>query len=136
MLAALVFFGTRIGLADPQQAPELNETQLTERFGEQEFAPEGGFVLRAGRKLPGLVWENPRLVAKVLDKTAIPTRWFNERFEEVETADQPGRYYAYGEAPVPAGPVLRRAMTCCCVTSDVGPVPTGRASDPRDNTGR
>ncbi len=116
MFATLVFFNST--LASAQSLRELNETQLVERFGEQEFAPEGGFVLRAGQTLPELVWENPELVAKVVDETAISTQWFNERFEKVEAADQPGRYYAYGEAPVPAGPVLRRAMTCCCVTKD------------------
>lgn len=114
MLAVIVLFGTTIAVAAPPR--ELNEAQLKERFGEQEFAPEGGFVLRAGQKLPGLIWESPKLVATVVDDTAIPTRWFNEQFEEVVTADQPGRYYAYGEAPVPSGPVLRRAMTCCCVS--------------------
>jgi len=112
-LATFLFFDAKLVLA--QRPQELNETQLRERFGEQEFAPQGGFVLRAGQKLPSLVWENPELVAKVVDDTAIPTRWFNQQFEEVESADQPGRYYAYGEAPVPDGPVLRRAMTCCCV---------------------
>ena len=49
----------------------------------------------------------------------IRTRWFNESFEEVLVAQEPGRYYAYGEAPVPAGPVLRRAITCCCIGKDV-----------------
>ncbi len=116
-LTALVFFGTRIGLAEPP--PTISETQLRERFGEQEFTPEGGFVLRVGQKLPGLVWESPELVAKVVDDTTIPTRWFNEQFEEVETVEQPGRYYAYAEAPVPAGPKLRRAMTGCCVAQDL-----------------
>jgi CubicO group peptidase (beta-lactamase class C family) len=97
----------------------LNENKLKERFGEQQFAPEGGFLLRVRQKLPDLVWENPELVAKVVDDPAIPTRWFNERLEEVQTADKPGRYYAYGEAPVPSGPPLRRAMTCCCVADKV-----------------
>jgi len=95
------------------------ETDLSERFGEQEFWPRGGFILRAGQRLPELVWQHPELVAKVVDDPKIPTRWFNESFEEVKTAHEPGRYYAYGEAPVPKGPVLRRAMTCCCVGDDV-----------------
>ncbi|MEQ9408215.1 MAG: serine hydrolase domain-containing protein [Fuerstiella sp.] len=117
ILAALVCFATRTGSAQPPG--ELNATQLAERFGEEQFAPEGGFVLRVGQQLPRLVWKNPELVAKVIDEPAIPTRWFNARFQQVETAGEPGRYYAYGEAPVPAGPVLRRAMTCCCVAGDL-----------------
>lgn len=97
----------------------FTKTELKERFGEQQFSPEGGFILRPGQTLPNLAWQHPKLVAKVVENAAILTRWFNERFEEVETADKPGRYYVYGEAPVPAGPVLRRAMTCYCVGKDV-----------------
>ena len=97
----------------------VNERELREHFGEQQFLPAGGFVLRRGQKLPALVWEHSELVATVVEDPTIITRWFNERFEEVQVAREPGRYYAYGEAPVPAGPVLRRAMTCCCVGKSV-----------------
>ena len=95
------------------------ETELRERFGEQRFRPEGGFILAVGQTLPDLKWEFPELVAMVVDRPAIPTRWFNERLEEVEIAAKPGRYYAYGEAPTPSGPPLRRAMTCCCQRQSV-----------------
>lgn len=97
---------------------EAGDRQLAERFGEQQFLPQGGFVLRAGQPLPPLVWESPETVARVIDKVAIPTRWFNEQFEEVTEAKGPGRYYVYGEAPVPVGPPLRRAMTCCCTRKE------------------
>lgn len=92
-----------------------DEAELRRHYGEQQFVPEGGFILRPGQRLSKLVWEHPELVVTVVGEPTIPTRWFNDRFEEVETATEPGRYYAYGEAPVPAGPPLRRAMTCCCV---------------------
>ena len=98
-----------------EQQGEVDETELRERFGEQQFVPKGGFILREGQELPNLVWEHPDLVATVVDDPQISTCWFNERFEEVQVAQDPGRYYAYGEAPAPAGPRLRRAMTCCCV---------------------
>ncbi|MGZ0174254.1 MAG: serine hydrolase domain-containing protein [Planctomycetales bacterium] len=96
-----------------------NKKLLTERFGEQQFRPEGSFVLTVGMKLPELEWRSPELVATVVNRHAIPTRWFNERFEEVEVAAKTGRYYAYGEAPTPNGPPLRRAMTCCCLPPSV-----------------
>lgn len=96
-----------------------DESEIRQHFGEQQFAPEGGFVFTLGQKLRSLVWEHPKLVATVVDDPTIPTRWFNERFEEVETATEPGRYYAYGEAPAPAGPPVRRAMTCCCIANDL-----------------
>ena len=92
--------------------------ELRERFGEQQFLPPDGFLLRQGQRLPALVWEHPKLVAQVVTDITIPTRWFNDRFEEVTMAEEPGRYYAYGEAPVPAGPVLKRAMTCCCLSEE------------------
>lgn len=97
----------------------FDETELRERFGEQQFRPAGGFILHQDQQLTGLKWDNPDLVAKVLDDPKIPTRWFNERFEEVQVASEPGWYYAYGEAPAPAGPALRRAMTCCCIDKTV-----------------
>lgn len=92
--------------------------ELRRRFGEQQFAPPDGFVLRQGQQLPALVWERPELVAQVVTDIAIPTRWFNDRFEEVTVAERTGRFYAYGEAPVPDGPVLRRAVTCLCLSDD------------------
>ena len=90
--------------------PVHDENKLQEQFGEQQFSPKGGFLLSIGRPLPSLVWEHPDLVAKVVDDPTIPTRWFNERFEEVASAKQPGRFYVYGEAPAPDGPPLRRAI--------------------------
>ena len=106
-------------VAAQEQQGAVNERELREHFGEQQFAPQGGFILQQGQRLPGLIWEHPDLVATVVDDPKISTRWFNERFEEVHAAPEPGRYYAYGEAPAPAGPVLRRAMTCCCVGKNV-----------------
>ena len=70
----------------------FKDRQLTERFGEQEFRPQGGFILTAGQRLSDLVWERPDLVARVIDDSAIRTRWFNERLEEVKTAHKAGRY--------------------------------------------
>ena len=113
VITAMPFF-----VASTTQAG-VEESELKEHFGEQQFAPAGGFILRQGQKLPDLVWEHPQLVARVVENHTIPTRWFNERFEEVRIAREAGRYYVYGEAPVPDGPVLRRAMTCCCVGKDV-----------------
>ncbi|QDT34452.1 serine hydrolase domain-containing protein [Thalassoglobus polymorphus] len=93
--------------------------ELRRHFGEQQFSPPVGFILRQGQQLPELVWEHPHLVSQVLDDATIPTRWFNDQFEAVQVASEPGRYYAYGEAPVPDGPPLRRAMTCCCVVKSL-----------------
>eukprot|EP00913_Durusdinium_trenchii_P028498 g26726.t1 len=114
MFALIVALAANASAAD---SPEIAE--LKERFGEQKFHPKGGFIVRQGQPLPELVWEHPRRVAKVVDKPAIPTRWFNEQLNEVKVARRPGRYFAYGEAPVPSGPPLRRAMACCCLGKEV-----------------
>lgn len=92
---------------------------LRTHYGEQAFFPDGGFVLKKGQRLSNLVWENPELVGKVLGDVTIPTRWFDASFREVTVATDVGRYYVYGEAPAPKGPVLRRAMTCYAVAEDV-----------------
>ncbi len=113
IITAMLFFVAPTTMAIAQ------ESELKEHFGEQQFAPAGGFILRQDQKLPDLVWEHRKLVAKVVKKPTIHTRWFNEKFEEVQTAREVGRYYVYGEAAVPDGSVLRRAMTCCCVGKDV-----------------
>ena len=67
-----------------------DDAQLRAHFGEQQFSPRGGFVLRQGQALPPLVWAQPQLVATVVDEPTIPTRWFNERFEEVGVAAKTG----------------------------------------------
>ena len=124
-IALPILIATAIGLLPVSRGEDtandrtVKEQELRARFGEQQFVPDGGFLLRQGQKLPNLTWEHPELVKLVLDDGTIPTRWFNERFEQVRIADRPGRYYAYGEAPTPSGPALRRAMTCCCVANGV-----------------
>lgn len=113
---ALVISATTLATTSLTRA---NEPVLPQHFDEQQFAPEGGFVFRPRQELGNLAWQHSKLVATVVDDTTIPTRWFNERFEEIESANEPGRYYAYGEARTPTGSRLRRAMTCCCVEHDL-----------------
>jgi hypothetical protein len=118
------------------------DAELREHFGEQQFQSQGGFLLELGQKLPDLEWESHELIATVVESPAISTRWFNEQFDEVHVTAKSGRYYAYGEAPTPSGPPLRRAMTCCCVPRGVDlktlavkypeqPVPESRQNEQR-----
>jgi len=102
-----------------QENMDTEMNHLLTHYGEQNFFPDGGFVLKQGQSLPNLVWENPELVGKVLDDVTIPTRWFDASFNEVTVAEDVGRYYVYGEGPAPSGPVLRRAMTCYAVAEGV-----------------
>jgi CubicO group peptidase (beta-lactamase class C family) len=91
---------------------------VRDHFGEQDFAPAGGFVVHAGETLPALVWERPEIVGALLPDCHIPTTWYDDSHTVVTTAEAPGRYIVYGEAPTPNGSPLRRAMTCCCVGGD------------------
>ena len=92
---------------------------MKRHFGEMTFRPEGGLVLRKGQKLPPLVWDEPEIAALLVEDTTIPTRWFDGSLREVTVAHSTGPYYAYGEAPVPEGHPLCRALTCCCVGREV-----------------
>ncbi len=87
-------------------------------FGEQDFRPQGGYVLRHGQVLPPLVWDDPQTVALVLDDLSITTRWFDDAFNEVSEAHGTGLYYVYGEVRNPNGLLIKRAKTCYCVAAD------------------
>ena len=114
---------TSVLLAFSAGGAEASETSaradyMKNHFGEMNFKPEGGFILRKGEALPNLVWDEPEIASALLKDTAIPTRWFDSDLNEVTKAEKTGRYYAYGEAPVPEGHPLCRAMTCCCLEKD------------------
>ena len=95
------------------EAAELKKNR--ELFGQQLFAPKGGFVIIAGRPLPPLVWKQPATLAKLTKDPTVRTRWFDAELREVKSATQSGRYFAYGEATGPGGSEFRRAMTCVAV---------------------
>lgn len=99
---------------------ELNErvAYMKDHFGEMQFKPEGGFILRKRQPLPDLVWDEPEVASALLEDTVIPTRWFDSELNEVTKTDKAGRYYAYGEAPAPEGAPLYRAVTCLCLDED------------------
>ena len=47
---------------------ELNEriAYIKDHFGEMQFKPEGGFILRKGQPLPDLVWDEPEVASALL----------------------------------------------------------------------
>lgn len=123
---ALIFLLPTIG-SSPALAQEQADTMsfhsrvhyISTHFGELTFHPQGGLILRAGEKLPQLVWEEPKVADTILTTdTTIPTRWFDTDLAPVIRARTPGRYYVYGEAPTPSGPPLRRAMTCYALPAE------------------
>jgi len=119
MLICFLGISVQVWSAEKDMYDDADIAYMKTHFGEQEFLPEGGLLLREGQHLPKLVWHNSKLVGTVLEDTKIPTQWFDADFNAVNVANKPGRYYVYGEAPAPQGPPLRRAMTCYCVPSDV-----------------
>jgi len=122
---AMAALATISGVAQPEAAlrePAASEAadlaQLRQDFGEQQFVPDGGFLLRTGQPLPNLVWKDPTWIANHVGDAPITTRWFNERLDEVTEVETAGRYYVYGEASGPGGPVLQEAVTACSVGAE------------------
>ena len=120
MSQILIAIAISVLLAFPAWSAEMSETStradyMKNHFGEMNFKPEGGFILRKGEVLPKLVWDEPEVASALLKDTAIPARWFDSNLNEVTKAERTGTYYVYGEAPVPEGHPLCRAMTCCCL---------------------
>ncbi len=72
--------------------------------------PRWSFIFDPG-PFPKLEWENPELVKQHLGATELVVRWFDADLNEVEKAEQPGRYAAYVEAIADDGRKIRRAMT-------------------------
>ncbi len=117
-LATSLLWSASTGDTEPTETSS-RVAYIKDHFGEMHFKPEGGFLLTQGQTLPNLVWDEPEVAEALLDETTIPTRWFDHDFNEVKTAEKAGRYYVYGEAPAPDGPPLRRAMTCCCLETNI-----------------
>ena len=125
-LLTLTFLIPAIGSNPAQAQDQAAEVSFQDRvqyisthFGELNFHPQGGLILRVGQKLPPLVWEEPMVADEILaSDMTIPTRWFDADFAPVTHTPKPGRYYVYGEAPTPSGPALRRAMTCYALPAD------------------
>jgi CubicO group peptidase (beta-lactamase class C family) len=65
-------------------------------------------------KFPGVEWDKPYLVEKVMGKFPLKARWFNAELNEVSTPEKPGRYALYVEGKTPKGKVVRRASTVYC----------------------
>ena len=102
----------------PVLAEDAELVKKREQFGQQAFAPEGGFVVERGKRLPLLAWKQPGKVALLSKDASIRTRWFDEELKEVTMAEKAGRYFVYGETMGPGGTTFRQAMTCVCLAPD------------------
>jgi len=117
-------------------AADSNAAQRRESFGQQLFAPHGGFVVQLKAPLPPLVWDNPQVAAKLTDNAVIRTQWFDEDLREVSVARKPGRYFVHGETVGPEGSAFHRALTCVCVAPETNLRSVARAwADAKTNSG-
>jgi len=72
----------------------------------------GGRFVKAGGKLPGIMFETPELVERLLDTGTLAIRWFDEELNEVTEASKPGFYcgYATAQSPTPQNLPWRRIV--------------------------
>jgi len=66
-------------------------------------------------EFPVLDWENKYLVEKVIGDIQLNVRWFDKNLNEVESAENPGRYGYYIEGKSNTGMRIRRAGTMYCI---------------------
>ena len=94
------------------------DIELRERFGEEQFAPVGGFILPQGQTLP--VWSGniPSGLPRWLRSRRFLPGGSTRSLKKFRLLVKRGGTTRMVK-PQPPGPALRRAMTCCCVGKDV-----------------
>ena len=63
---------------------------------------------------PQMRWDQPLLAEKVIGKAPLKVRWFDENLNELQKAEQPGRYLFVAECTSKDGKNIRRAGTLYC----------------------
>lgn len=69
-------------------------------------------------EFPGIRWDRPELVEKVLGKFPMEINWYNNEMAEVDSADAPGRYVFIAEGTAPGGQHIVRSSTLYCWPED------------------
>ena len=100
-----------------EQANTINKREEVREFLNCRIVPKLGnswdYTFEPG-KFPGLDWDRPYFVEKVMGEFPLKARWFNSELNEVIAPNEPGRYAFYLEARTPNGKVIRRASTVYC----------------------
>lgn len=103
----------------PQDSPVTELKHLKEITNKhiQDFMHEelecDQYVFSPG-EFPKFKWKNELLVEKELGKFPLNVKYFNSDFQEVPTADKPGRYGGVIEGTTPAGFTIKRFVTLFC----------------------
>jgi len=69
-------------------------------------------------ELPELAWEKPYLVEKIFGEFPLKVRWFDKHLNEVQKADNPGRFAYVADGMTSEGIHIRRAGTVFCMDWD------------------
>ena len=123
LLAAFFIGGPRVLAVESkaeltdEQANRISRQEEIKEYLNCQIVPQLGnlldYTFEPG-KFPGLKWDRPYLVEKVMGKFPLKARWFNSELNEVSAPEEPGRYAFYTEAKTPNGKVIRRASTVYC----------------------
>lgn len=96
---------------------EISSKEAIIEFQNCRIVPQLGnlwdYIFEPG-KFPGLEWDRPYIVEKVMGEFPLDARWFDGELNEVNTPEGPGRYAFYVEGKTSKGEVIRRASTVYC----------------------
>ncbi len=99
---------------EKKQAYEKLKKELQD-FQNCKLKPENEleFMFTPG-KFPEIVWENPDRVEKIIGKSPLNIKWFNNKLDEVSKPSEIGRYIMYAECESEKIGKIRRSMTFFC----------------------
>jgi CubicO group peptidase (beta-lactamase class C family) len=111
-LAAPIIVSWGAGKIDTVEAPNLEERRIKALMEEEiDF---DCYIFGPG-KFPHPGWRHPKTVRNLIGSDELRTRYFDERFAEVERPEKPGRYAAVMECSTSTGFLVRRFATLYCV---------------------
>ena len=91
---------------------DVTNNQNIRAFMEEELEC-GQYVFSPG-DFPRFRWKNEILVENEIGKFPLEVKFFDTNFQQVTTADKPGRYGAVIEGITPAGFIIKRYVTLFC----------------------
>ena len=114
LVVALLHYSTNAQDNTEAASKTINEinNQNIRAFMEEELECEQ-YVFSPG-DFPKIKWKNEVVVENEIGKFPLKVKYFNSNFQQVTTADKPGRYGAVIEGVTPSGFTIKRYVTLFC----------------------
>lgn len=114
LVVALLYYSTNAQDNTEAAYKTINEinNQNIRAFMEEELECEQ-YVFSPG-DFPKFKWKNEVIVENEIGKFPLKVKYFNSNFQQVTTADKPGRYGAVIEGVTPSGFTIKRYVTLFC----------------------